>query len=114
MIHLSQLTKENGFADGVMVEIVVSGKSSWGVFSPVDETCIKVRTQDSLTYYTDCIESIRPLTGPMAIWNFAPEWAESCITGRNGVYWIQGYRPEDSDWPDLGWEKITFRPWWAK
>ena len=115
MIHPTQLTKEAGFEEGVVVMVK---EVQWRERPMV----LRIGRNEHGEYITDAhayayfshIESIRPLTGPMSIWNFAPKWAESCIAGRNGVYWIQGSRPEDSDWPDLGWEKITFRPWWAK
>jgi len=117
MIDPKLLTEENGFVEGEWIHCStnLTGRMGFvGKLHSVIPECGVVRFYDEDDAKFSEIVSIRPLTGPMAIWNFAPVWAESCIIGMNGVYWIKGSRPEDSDWPDLGWEKIIFRPFWAK
>lgn len=68
MIDPTKLTAENGFVDGVVVEIVWDNRNRRHQYT---ELCMS--QWDDWEF--EQIESIRPLTGPMAIWNFAPEWA---------------------------------------
>ena len=103
MISTNQLTKEAGFEDGVVVEIVDEMGRVWFVESWKDEY------GDSKTPSYESWISIRPLTGPMAIWNFAPEWADFLIVDHGNCLWQRGRRQDF--FGDA--RNITDRPFWA-
>lgn len=93
MIDPKLLTKESGFEDGVVVEYERAG------FRP------SVTHFGSRVMKMTDIVSIRPLTGPMAIWNFAPKWAQCLVRDEHEFTFLA------SDEHDEGFET---RPWWAK
>lgn len=82
MIDPKLLTEENGFVDGCVVEIVILD-GDWktyhhGILKDCGRDCVVYECEgeeilSSVPFKS--IHSIRPLTGPMAIWNFAPSWA---------------------------------------
>ena len=87
MINTQLLTKENGFDDGVVVEIGESfgGRGggavyfSYGVFMGVDthgDILAIISSDDDdnepSVFDIEWVTSIRPLTGPMSIWNHIP------------------------------------------
>jgi len=63
------------------------------------------------------VDSIRPITGPMSIWNHAPDWAEVLLTSGQGLY--RFFTNEEwSRWSammfDAEHDTLTSRPFWAK
>lgn len=104
MIHPTQLTKEAGFEEGVVVEIVWEDDdhkpwlTHWPIFALSG---------------INPIRSIRPLTGPMAIWNFAPDDAEILHRKIDGGFdWLLG---TVEGWKmNYGDGDFSHRPWWAK
>lgn len=114
MIDPKILTPEFGFEDGVVVEYQYH---SWGkienevmtfhgFFGGVDRGRVVIRDWecDHATVECELIESIRPLTGPMAIWNFAPEWAQWLLIWDGEPLWKREYQSHTSG---------INRPWWA-
>lgn len=120
MIDPAKLTEDQGFVDGVVVEIAdADDNKHYGKLFNVTEHSVYT-VEDSLRGFAfGEVLSIRPLTGPMAIWNFAPEWATHCLqmTDDQGNIWgVSWYRdlvldPLIPDDPD---EIITNRPFWAR
>jgi hypothetical protein len=68
------LTNENGFVEGCVVEIVQDGRSLLSYWKSQNEPEILMLDVGHIEIMFCEIEKICPLTGPMAIWNFAPEW----------------------------------------
>ena len=104
MIDPQLLTKENGFEDGVVVEIV------W-----LNETDPEFLVWDEIEKRNVCDDdllpellSIRPLTGPMSLWNHAPEWAKACSIEADCVNWVANPVFEMT-----GFEGWSMRPFWA-
>lgn len=123
MIDPKLLTEENGFVNGVAVAIRWShyvSEDELYIFHNVykDEICITPGgIDDSCEINVNKIKSIRPLTGPMSIWNFAPEWADVCFHGDMGS--IQFYSNDQIDqFGDMVFDpehdKESTRPFWAK
>lgn len=96
MIHPSQLTREAGFEEGVVVEIALE-----------DGHCKIVYWRAKTEWRWEKIRNIRPLTGDMAIWNFAPEWAEWLVNWGDSIQW--GVNEDNA-----GSGIMIKRPWWAK
>jgi len=65
MINPQLLTKENGFEDGVVVEI------EWDTYPITGNDKEIAYWEDAKLWSTDHMVAIRPLTGPMGIWNHA-------------------------------------------
>lgn len=115
MIDPKPLNPDNGFVEGCVVEYQYH---AWGgkevmtfhaFFVGISENRMVIRDWEGRgESYCDLIESIRPLTGPMAIWNFAPEWATACSVGKDGIGWLENPAYEMVGLP--GWTK---RPFWA-
>ena len=110
MINPALLTKENGFEDGVVVE--VNGRPYiFMTFHPGNTRWnAHVECKEGQLFLLPNIESIRPLTGKMAHWglDWVPKWASWCEVRGNGiVYWLDS-KPMNS----LG--TVTKRPFWAK
>lgn len=117
MIHPTQLTKAAGFEEGVVIEI---GYKPWkdqsqetvleyGKLCKIWPDSVETEQEES-PYGLDWIVCIRPLTGPMAIWNFAPEWATCCQNREMGISWDH----QIPEWWDGKSTVIQLRPWWAK
>jgi len=95
MIDPKVLTEENGFVEGCVVEIVTEEERAIGTFTHVNFVNssgpyleLENYTLSNYGFYGTRIEeivSIHPLTGPMAIWNFAPEWADVCYHNDMGT-----------------------------
>ncbi len=97
MINPQLLTKENGFEDGVVVEL----NGDVGRLHFDKDGAIVLNG-----YRRFEILSLRPLTGPMSIWNYAPEWSTWCKRTSNG----------DLLWYNIDAEHLengTKRPFWA-
>lgn len=104
MITPDQLTKENGFEDGVVVEYeTTDDDKDVEYFDEAFRKMFIVRP-DACDWFT----SIRPLTGPMAIWNFAPEWATHVEKRDEGdfLWWALD--------KDAIVERCSRRPFWAR
>jgi len=100
MIDPKLLTPENGFVEGVVVGVeYFDGVSECGYWP-----------DDDWPKNDSGIKSIRPLTGPMAIWNFAPEWADFLVIEHGNHLWQRG-RSEDF-FGDAS--NVTTRPFWAR
>jgi len=99
MIDQNQLTADQGFVEGCVVEII------WEDYSPSIEYYVWSSAMDHpqkeymISQYG---HSVRPLTGPMAIWNFIPERINSADDLLSSEEWFQ---------TDIGDYK---RPWWAR
>lgn len=122
MIDPNQLTKENGFAKGCVVEIVMEdGNKSVEYFDGVSDgnvLLIDIFGSWIMNENNKC-QFIRPLTGSMAIWNFAPELATHCLqmTDDQGNIWVVSWYRDlvlDPLIPDDPDEIITNRPFWAR
>lgn len=98
MIDPNQLTIENGFVEGCVIEYETD--SEYPATDYFDASFI-----DSAT----TLVSIRPLTGHMAIWNHAPEWAVCAQVREMGVSWEYNI-PE---WWDGVSPVISMRPFWV-
>lgn len=123
MIDPKLLTEENGFVEGVVVEIGYSPYKDrslgtiyeYGKLRKIWPDSIETEQEDS-PYGFDWIISIRPLTGPMAIWNFAPDYAQSAVVYCTGdIEWVGMPKEQvtvavDSSCP---LDSISERPFWA-
>jgi len=108
MIDPKLLTPENGFAIGTAIETVrIDDGVPIGVYGVLTETVLGL-----IQEFHDYIESIRPLTGTMAIWNFAPEWAKSVTVSDLGD--ISWHDDEDPSYEQIGVVMHGNRPEWAK
>ena len=126
MIDLNLLTPENGFVPGCVVEVITEG---WPSPRPVIFRLVQLKDlsgignlsssedwviPDAHAYvYIKLLTSIRPLTGPMAIWNFAPGGVEVLHRTFNGNFeWLRG---TSAGWR-MNFEDRVFmdRPFWAK
>lgn len=106
MIDPKLLTKDAGFEDGVVYEI------NWGL--GVKEWFLWGSHEDPNGWDLESMLSIRPLTGPMAIWNFAPKWAKSVYVFDDGLSWkTTGKDDWIREWPELDGFMYD-RPWWSK
>jgi hypothetical protein len=109
MIPPDKLTPENGFTDGVVVQYNGDHLGWWNedVKHSFGLRYLGfIRSTDG--YIVREIESIRPLTGPMAIWNFAPVWAVARFANTDDhISWIR-VNPE---WLE---HRVEMRPWWAQ
>lgn len=108
MIDPKLLTPDNGIVEGCVVAYRIDGDTNERVgharyadhgFSILENQWIGTRNLDT----------IRPLTGPMAIWNFAPESALACMVYETMVQWVEYLPPEGTTYTGL-----LIRPWWAK
>lgn len=108
MIDPKLLTEEAGFVDGVVVEYK---------YSKVDKRYVdilnasqdgKIDTQEYFLGQFEDMEYIHPLTGPMSIWNHAPEWAQWCKVSKINITWWDQEPPHQFDW-----NQVSQRPWWA-
>lgn len=118
MIDPKLLTPDNGFVEGGVVDIVDNhGRRFVGRLSHVTEFNIWLVESNFHGFMFSEVESIRPLTGPMAIWNFAPEWANYHLTRHDMK--VSAFRVELVDYMRHGphaeeykndW---TARPFWA-
>jgi hypothetical protein len=110
MIDPKLLTEENGFVEGCVVEVVRDdGVAYYAKLHSADEKAVFVTTPfgDIAISMLEDISSTRPLTGPMAIWNFAPQWAEWAIIYDESILWGMIGDNEGSGIP-------VYRPFWAK
>lgn len=105
MINPKLLTKEAGFIVGTVVEI---NGTEVGRIIKITNSFLHLNTFVFGIPF-DTIDSIRILTGPMSIWNHAPEWATYLIQG--GGEFCFGIKIPN--WWDGGSSKIQLRPWWA-
>ncbi len=103
MIDPKLLTDEAGFVEGCVVEIIWEDYISrqpefyvWGSSSDGSQKEYMIQQYGA---------SVRPLTGPMAIWNFAPEWATCLMRDEHEFTFLA------SDEYGDGFES---RPWWSK
>lgn len=100
MISKELLTVENGFEDGVVVLVITNNSS------------LKPQYYEWKEKYKDSIDwgyyySIKPLTGKMAIWNFAPGWANLCMTNsRSYAFYVR-------ELTIANFEVHSKRPFWA-
>jgi len=89
-------TEESGFVDGIVIEIEYLGATK----------CVEYF--DRYYHYPE-VSFIRPLTGPMAIWNFAPEGATVLVKNAGAMYWMNHV-------PDMisQHDEVILMPFWAK
>ena len=106
MIDPKLLTSENGFEDGVVVEI------EWDTYPITGNDKEIAYWEDAKEWSTEYMESIRPLTGTMSIWNNAPEWAETCMIWPfdSRIEWIK----KGGEVKTIGMATFTERPFWAR
>jgi len=98
MIPPDKLTAENGFVDCCVCEVEwTEGFKQVGYF-PLNDWG---RPESEII-------SIRPLTGPMAIWNHAPVWATWCREQKLGIEWW-----DQEPMAKFAWERRSARPFWA-
>jgi len=108
MIDPKLLTAENGFALECVVEVTWnSGQDVGYLHLNENELWLKRWIDESLGW--DEVDSIRPLTGPMAIWNFAPRWAVALEEGFGIILWKDRDAMTCDD--SFKWQR---RPFWAK
>ena len=100
MIDPKLLTKEAGFYDSEPVEVEYENEVKEVGYFPVDDWNLDNKK----------IVSIRPFAGPMAVWNFAPDWATFAEVRLGGIAWLT----EAPKWFDGTSEAIQARPWWAQ
>lgn len=109
-ITSEMLTPEFGFVEGAVVE--VNGRA--GRIVQITKAFVHIDTLGFGIPF-ESIKTIRPITGPMAIWNFIPD--DIYGVGRDSTGWPEHMlhmthpaiaHPED--WKGL---KIELRPWWA-
>ena len=108
MIDPKLLTAEQGFVEGCVVEGVRDdGVAYYAKFHSVDEKAVFVTTPfgDIAISMLEEIQSIHPLTGPMAIWNFAPDGSVALITSVLGIQWIYA-----DDYKHIN---LVKRPFWV-
>lgn len=109
MIDHNQLTEENGFTDGTV--ILINGEATFfrETYYNEDEECHIIST-DAGECNLDNVWEIKPLTGPMAIWNFAPEWADVYCESVGGDHLFSSI----AFIPELERYRWASRPFWAK
>lgn len=114
MIHPNLLTPEFGFVEGCVVETVERGHREFNIFRRIEQ--VEGTTLWALVFASGwcpvigLFDSIKPLTGPLSIWNFAPEWAVAAQIKEMGVSWEHSI-PE---WWDGKSSVVSLRPWWAR
>jgi hypothetical protein len=116
MIDPKLLTPENGFGqDAICIFSLYTQQEdgeAWqehiGRITWVDGKCCVVEWPGGFWRVEDvAINWVTVLTGPMAIWNFAPDWAEWCIDWGESIEW-------GSDGVPVGSGAPVYRPSWAK
>lgn len=104
MINPQLLTAENGFEDGVVVEI------EWENCSPQIEYYVwgSAMDQPQKEYMISQYGvSVRPLTGTMSIWNHLPDGVEAILRHPGGItFYFDDPGKEDDP-------RIVYRPFWA-
>lgn len=108
MINPAKLTAEQGFVDGCVVEYQIE-RGGHGV----DYLCFDGPFALDFKHMIH----IRPLTGPMAIWNFLPKETVAICRGDHGYPEFQLYATHPAIVGNYGmWSgyKIEPRPWWAQ
>lgn len=113
MIGPKLLTPEFGFEEGCVVEIVSVHRGISKFVEYFHSDAIRQDTYFGKDYsyrWGNNDWTIRPLTGPMAIWNFAPDWADVYRKNSNGIHQFSSIATV----PDLERYSWIARPWWAK
>lgn len=116
MIDPKLLTEENGFVEGELVQID-SSVQRWHGLELYDDDYIGWVVGEYENIDPQYISIINPLTGPAAIWNFAPEWADVLLGSDEGFFrFFRDY--EWAKWDgilfDREHDKIFYRPFWAR
>src|SRR6478609_10506123 len=107
MIDPLLLTEENGFVGGEWIEIE-HHVMRWHGLEIYDEDYLNWIIDEYENINPAYVINIRPLTGPMSIWNHAPDWAEYVVTQSDRITWY------DKDHYDKEADKVGKRPFWAK
>jgi hypothetical protein len=109
LTNTDKYTAQFGFSPGVVVEIDTPRQYIYlGRFLGVNETGFLLETTyDTLDIAFTEIKSIRILTGPFAIWQFAKDWAKfAVLSERTGCFDFYEHKPTTS-------QEIMRRPWWC-
>lgn len=114
MIDPKLLTPENGFVDDtiVLVEFDCSPSNTMPQYLIGRWEDIKFHFETGTLDFFMAISKLSVLTGPMAIWNLAPEWAETCMIWpfTKNIEWIK----KDGEIKSIGMATFTTRPFWTK
>ncbi len=113
MVNPNLLTEQNGFVAGELVQID-SQVITWHGLNDYDPDYKDWITGEYENIDPNLVNIIRPLTGPMAEWNFAPDWAEYLKINDNCFIheWMRGIK--ETDKYDPHYERFYFkRPFWA-
>lgn len=118
MIDPAKLTADQGFVDGCVVMVKTVGWSERPMVYHIRDSELGPYIPDSNMWaYLSNIESIRPLTGLMAIWNFLPSKVVAICRGDDGwpEHQLYSQHPAIKDcskyWSGL---VIEYRPFWAR
>lgn len=110
MIDPNLLTKEAGFVGGEWIEID-HHVMKWHGLELYDDEYIGWIVGEYENIDPSEVTSIRPLTGPMAIWNFLPKNIKAIVLDESG--WPESQYYDTA--PDLIIPRgAVFRPFWAQ
>lgn len=121
LTNAQKYSSEFGFEPRAVVEVIrTSGTISVGMFDRFYDGDIKiVETEeysgDTASRWIDVsnIKSIRLLSGPWAVWQFAPKGAVGCnIVGDNDIFWFCSNELVNGKKWGEGSEGYMPRPWW--
>lgn len=116
MIPPDKLTEKNGFVEGCVVETIERGTRRFNILNrighvvepPADYWFLEF--SDGWRPIIGLFDSIRPLTGPMAIWNFIPRNVKAIVLSNDGWPVSMYYY----NMPDIMLPRgVIERPWWA-
>lgn len=113
MFTREQLSWDNGFQKGLLLEVGCDNKTYVGALDHMTEECLWFQASYFLGFELKNIQYLKVLSGPQSIWNHAPEWAKSVYVFEDGLSWKTTSK-EDwiSEWPEL--EGLMFnRPFWV-
>lgn len=113
MIDPKLLTPEVGLVEGCVVEIewedYISNQIEFYVWGS------SINHEQKIYQISQYGQSIRPLTGPMAIWNHAPDWADVLVRQNGDEPCRRGLIFATKDVPYILGSRDTIeeRPFWA-
>lgn len=118
MIDSKLLTPEYGFQEGVVVEIIQDGRTFLSYWEIQNEEMMIILEVGHIQIDIDEIENIHPLTGPLAVWNYAPPYAQACRfmdedNLNDTIFWYPKLCEYDRNILSRD-PRVSFRPWWAE
>lgn len=116
MTNSEKFSPEWGFTPGVVVELNTNHfKNIIGTIKEIADGSICVAHRDDMTSWYDLyrIKSVRILSGPWAVWQFAPPGSVGCnIVAYDIVWFTSNDAAMERKWGE-GSQGYMPRPWWT-